>query len=65
MHDRFRSNVRYELESNGWSQRDLADKLSCSESQVSQVLSGYRNPSLETVAAYAIALGCEFSDLIN
>ena len=47
------------------SQSDLAKKLKVTPSFVSQMLSGHRNPGLESLAEFSKALGVQPADLLE
>lgn len=49
------------MEQKGISRADVARKIGCSRSNVTQFFSGSKNPSLATVADLAWALGCRAS----
>lgn len=63
LYDRFVTNVLLLMESRGISQKELAARMKCSPSYVSQILSGYRIPTLETVENVAKSLGVDPSQL--
>lgn len=52
----------------GYTQLDIAQKLSTSKSSISRLESGggkgQHSPSMNTIRAYAEAIGCEFNMLI-
>ena len=48
---------------NGYSYRQLAEKANCSQTQISLILKGERNPSPQNAVNICRALGCEFSDI--
>ncbi|MEY3442571.1 MAG: hypothetical protein RLZZ519_852 [Bacteroidota bacterium] len=48
--------VKEILDQKGWNQRDLAEKLGKRESEISRLLSGDHNMTLETIAKYEAAL---------
>ena len=47
----------------GFSYRKLAEKAKCSQSLISLILKGERNPSPENAINICKALECEFSDI--
>jgi transcriptional regulator with XRE-family HTH domain len=49
------------LETNGISQRELADRLRVSEARISRVLTGRENTTLNTIADLGWALGIRFA----
>jgi len=49
----------------GLSQSDLAEKLEVTASFVSQMLSGHRNPGLESLVEFSKALGVKPADLLE
>ncbi len=51
--------VEDKLDELGISRADLADKLGCSGNQISRILSGSENISLETVAKFSAVLGLD------
>lgn len=51
--------VEDKLDELGISRADLADKLGCTESEVSRILSGSENISLETMAKFSAVLGLD------
>ena len=57
LHDRFLKKLHEALDSNDWSQADLAAKLGCKPQMVSQYLCGKRIPGLDVVEKFSIALG--------
>ena len=46
------------LQTENLSQREFADRVGVSQSQISQILAGSTNLSLKTMLKYALALGC-------
>ncbi|MEE0865556.1 MAG: helix-turn-helix transcriptional regulator [Clostridia bacterium] len=48
---------------NGYSYRKLAEKANCSQTQISLILKGERNPSPENAINICKALGCNFDDI--
>ena len=52
----FRNNVRVRMQQLGVSQRELAEKIGVTAAHVNHLLSGYRNPGLETLESFADAL---------
>jgi transcriptional regulator with XRE-family HTH domain len=62
----FRRNVRERMQQLELSQDELADRLKCGKSFVSQMLNGHRRPGLESLETFAIALGlAEPADLLR
>lgn len=53
------------LEEKGWTQKDLAEKLSKKESEISKWMKGTHNFTLETIAKIEIALGQTILDTSN
>lgn len=51
--------IQEELKRKGMKQRDLARQLGMKDSQLSRILSGTGNPTLQTIARLASALGTE------
>ena len=49
----------------GWTQEQLADKLRVSAQYVGMVERGVQNPSVESLARYANAVGCTVRDLFD
>jgi transcriptional regulator with XRE-family HTH domain len=60
----FRRNVRARMEELGLTQADVAGKLHVTPSFVSQMLSGHRDPGLESLDAFARVLGTNAADLL-
>ncbi len=63
--DAFSRNVRARMTELGITQQLLAERLDVGKSYVSQMLSGYRRPGLESLESFADALGMEPADLIR
>ncbi len=61
----FRRNVRARMGTLGLTQEALAERLKCTPSFVSQLLSGHRNPGLNSLEDFAKALQIEASELIR
>ncbi len=61
----FRRTVRARMEALGLNQQQLANRLKVTPSFVSQMLSGHRNPGLNSLEDFAKALGIDASDLIR
>lgn len=61
----FRRNVRIRMDALGVSQSALAERLNVTPSFVSQMLSGHRNPGLESLEDFAKALEIEASELLR
>lgn len=61
----FRRNARERMESLGLSQAALAERLEVTPAFVSQMLSGYRNPGLNSLEDFAKALEIDASDLLR
>lgn len=53
------------LEEKGWTQKDLAERLSKKESEISKWMKGTHNFTLETIAKIEIALGQTILDTSN
>ena len=49
----------------GWSQKDLANRMSTTQSIVSRIESGDANITVKTLATVANALGTEVSELVE
>lgn len=47
----------------GFSYRQLAKEANCSQTQISLIAKGERNPSPENAVNICKALGCEFDDI--
>ena len=47
----------------GYSYRKLAEKSNCSQTQISLILKGERNPSPENAVNICRALECKFDDI--
>ena len=47
----------------GYSYRQLAKEVNCSQTQISLILKGERNPSPANAANICKALNCEFDDI--
>jgi transcriptional regulator with XRE-family HTH domain len=62
--DAFRRNVRARMQALEFSQADLAGKMGVTPAFISQMLSGYRNPGLNSLEDFAKALGVDASDLL-
>jgi len=54
--------IQYILEKKGWSQKDLAEKLEMSESEISKILSGLQDITLKTLSKIEVVLGEEIID---
>jgi transcriptional regulator with XRE-family HTH domain len=61
----FRRNVRERMDALGLSQAALASKLKVTPSFVSQMLSGHRNPGLDSLEDFAKALEIDAPELIR
>lgn len=61
----FRRNVRVRMGQLGLSQADLAERLDVTAGFVSQMLSGHRNPGLNSLEDFAKALEIDASELIR
>ncbi len=61
----FRRNVSARMTALELSQSDLAKKLKVTPSFVSQMLSGHRNPGLESLAEFSKALGVQPAELLE
>lgn len=48
---------------NGFSYRQLAKEVGTSQTSISLILKGERNPSPETAVNICKALGCQFNDI--
>ena len=58
--------VRERMQQLELSQDELADRLKCGKSFVSQMLNGHRRPGLESLETFAVALGlAEPADLLR
>ena len=65
LHACFVENVRDLLEEREWTQADLAHKINKHPSYVSQLLSGYRHPGLDSLELIAKAFKIEAGDLLK
>jgi ribosome-binding protein aMBF1 (putative translation factor) len=54
--------ISYILEKRGWSQKDLAEKLEVSESEISKILSGLQDITLKTLSKIEVVLGEKIID---
>lgn len=61
----FRRNVRALMAEQGLTQSDLAEKLKVTASFISQMLSGHRNPGLESLCEFSRALGVQPAELLE
>lgn len=61
----FRRKLRERLEEIEWSQQDLANQLGVGKSYVSQLMTGHRNPGLDTLESVAKAVNVEATWLIS
>ena len=61
----FSRNVRARMGELGINQQELAERLDVGKSYVSQMLSGYRRPGLDSLESFAVALNVEPADLIR
>jgi len=61
----FRANVRERMSEAGLSQSELAEKLKVTPSFVSQMLSGHRDPGLDSLEQFAKVLGVKAADLLE
>ena len=61
----FRERVRSRLNELDWSQQDFADELGVGKSYVSHLMTGRRNPGLDTLEAVAEILNVEPAWLIS
>lgn len=61
----FVANVRARMQEIGINQKELAKRLSVTDSAVSQVLKGLMTPGLDVVDKYADALSCEPFELLQ
>jgi len=61
----FRANVRERMATLGLSQDDLAHRMKVTASFISQMLSGHRNPGLNSLEDFAKALEIQPSELIS
>lgn len=61
----FRRNTRARMDALGMSQADLAEKLRVTPAFVSQMLSGHRNPGLNSLEDFAAALDIEAAELLR
>jgi transcriptional regulator with XRE-family HTH domain len=48
----------------GLSQKDLANRMGVTQSNISQYENGYKSPGYETLERFASAIGCGISDLL-
>lgn len=53
------------MEDLGMTQKELAEKMSCSQQYISKVLKGRENLSLETLSKIEIALGIRLDQLVT
>jgi transcriptional regulator with XRE-family HTH domain len=65
IHDAFQANLRRRLAELGIRQKDLAERLNCTEAYVSQLLSGHTHPGLEVLEKVAKALDTQPGELIS
>lgn len=56
--------IRSVRKAHNMTQKDLASMMGVNQSHVSQYENDYKSPSMETLARFADALGCEISDLV-
>lgn len=56
-------NLIEQIVKKGFSYRKLAEKAKCSQTQISLILKGERNPSPENAVNICKALGCSFDDI--
>lgn len=61
----FRANVKERMAELGINQVQLAAKLRVTQSYVSQMLSGHRNPGLDSLEDFSKALKVEAADLLR
>lgn len=61
----FRDNVRRRMAILGYTQTTLATRLGCTQSYVSQILTGHRDPGLDTLEAFAEALETSAAKLLD
>lgn len=57
--------MRRRMAKANWNQDDLAAAAGVGKSYISHLLSGHRNPSLQTLSMIADALGCTAADLLK
>ena len=65
INERVAQNIKYIRESKNLSQSDLAKNMGVDRSYISALESGSRNPSLETVASLAEALGVKIGEILE
>jgi len=63
--ERFRVNIVKSRKIRGWSQKRLADESKIDRSHISNIETGKSSPSLQIAERIAIALKCDFSELIE
>lgn len=63
--DTFRENVKHLMISEGITQKELADKIGISESYMSRIMSGCREPSLDVVFSIAKRYKRKVDDIVN
>lgn len=63
--DDFRANTNRQLERQGISRSELARRMKCSPSFVSQILNGDHEPGLRVVEKFADALGVKPETLLK
>lgn len=61
----FGENLQYLLEEANMSQSELAEESRLSTSTISCYIRGERMPTLKSIVNIAIALGCEYDELID
>ena len=61
----FRANVRGLMDEAGMTQSQLSEKLGVTPSFVSQMLSGHRDPGLDSLEQFAKVLGVKAADLLQ
>lgn len=61
----FRANVRRRMEQLGVTQAELAERMGVTRPFVSHMLTGYRNPGLESLERFAAALDVKACRLID
>lgn len=65
LHGIFRTRLRHLLAERGWTHAELAQRTGMHRVYVSLLLSGKRNPALNTLEQIANAFGIEATDLLT
>ena len=63
--DRFRFNLKYQLQQRGFTQRSLAQAMGTGHTQVNRVLQGVQSPTVEWAGRAAEVLGVDVQDLFD